>query len=162
RVNEMQKEAAEKLPHYEQSRLFRYLYERHYGTSEYQHKGLILELDRWVAGLIRYNEARAGDEFLKNTPALVADEVARRHDRFNELMQQVEAIQHAEAEKAGLIDVLKEGEALGDRRDALVKELEQLRQKAKGLEDELGGLERQQNAFYTEALERFGKFLGDT
>jgi hypothetical protein len=76
-------------------------------------------------------------------------------------MQQVEAIQHEEAEKAGLLAVLAEGDALGDRRDALVKEIEELRQKAEGLETERDGLERQQNAFYGEALERFGKFLGE-
>jgi hypothetical protein len=162
RVTEMQKEAAEKLPHYEQSRLFRYLYERHYGTPEYQCRGLILELDRWVAGLIRFNEARAGYDFLKKTPELVAAEVSRRRDQFHELMQQVEAIQHAEAERAGLTAVLKEGEELGERRDALVQELEQVRQKTEGLKEELAGLDREQNAFYTEALERFRKFLGET
>jgi hypothetical protein len=162
RVTQMQQEAAEKLPHYEQSRLFRYLYERGYGTPEYNCRGLILELDRWVARSIRFNEARAGYDFLKKTPELVAAEVDRRRTQFNELMHQVEAIEHAESDKAGLTAVLKEGEELGDRRDALVQELEQLRQKAQRLKDEMSGLDQQQNAFYKEALERFSSFLGKT
>lgn len=162
RVADMQKEAAEKLPRYEESRLFRYLLDRHYGTPEYQAKGLILELDRWVARLIRFNEARFGYDFLKKTPELVASEVARRRTQFNELMEQVEAIEHAESEKAGLKAVLHEGEELGDRRDALVQDLETRRQNAQGLKDELAGLAQQQNAFYGEALARFGKFLGET
>lgn len=162
RVAEMKKESAEKLPHYERSAIFRYLYRRHYGTPEYQSKGLILELDRWVAGLIRFNEARAGYEFLKTTPALVGEEVERRRAQFNELMQQVEAIKHAEAEKVGLIPVIRDLDQLGTQRTALSTQLDQLRQAVQKLKDELDGLDKHENAFYTEALGRFGEFLGNT
>jgi hypothetical protein len=36
-------------------------------------------------------------------------EVTRRRQQFDELMQQVEALQHAEAERIGLTKVLQEG-----------------------------------------------------
>jgi chromosome segregation ATPase len=162
RVAEIQKEAAEKLPHYDRSRLFRYLYKRGYGTSEYQARGIVLELDRWVAGLIRFGEARGGYEFLKRTPELVTAEVERRRATFTELMQQVEAIQKAEADRAGLTAVLAEGEQLGARRDQLVQELTGLRETSQKLQQELAGLGQSQNAFYTDALERFRAFLGET
>ena len=77
-------------------------------------------IDAWVARLIDFGNARQGYEFLKKTPKLVADEVIRRRELFTKLMQQVEALEHAEADKIGLISVLKDGEALGARRDALV------------------------------------------
>jgi chromosome segregation ATPase len=162
RVAEIQREAAEKLPAFENSRLFTYLYGRGYGTLDYQAKGLTLELDRWVAGLIRFGEARAGYEFLKSTPALVAAEVDRRRARFNELMQQVEAVQREEADKAGLTAVLKEGEELGRRRDELVAQAEQLRLTSQALQKDLDDLDRRQNSFYAEAIERFRAFLGET
>jgi hypothetical protein len=76
-------------------------------------------------------------------------------------MQQVEAIQKAEADKAGLTAVLEQGEQLGDERDKLVSELEQIRQKAQEFRNELAELGRLQNAFYNEAIERFRSFLGD-
>lgn len=162
RVSEMKKESTEKLPHYERSALFRYLYRRHYGTPEYHSKGLILELDRWVAGLIRFNEARAGYEFLKTTPALVGEEVERRRAQFNELMQQVEAIKHGEADKVGLTAAIRDLNQLGTQRTDLSTRLDHLRQAVVKLKDELDGLDKHENAFYTEALGRFGDFLGNT
>ena len=118
----MARESAEKLPQYDRSRLFRYLYDRGFGTSGLQVQGLgPLDLDRWVADLIDYPNARNGYEFLKKTPELVAAEVSRRRDQFTELMKQVEAIEKAEADKVGLTAVLAEGDALGLERDRLVQ-----------------------------------------
>ncbi len=81
----MAREAAEKLPQYDRSRLFRYLHDRGFGTSEYQAAGWVKSLDRWVADLIDFPNARNGYEFLKKAPGLVAAEVARRRDQFAEL-----------------------------------------------------------------------------
>jgi hypothetical protein len=161
RVSEIQAESREKLPNYENSRLFRYLYDRGFSTPEYKAEGLTRTLDRWVARLIGFNDARNGYEFLMKTPELVGEEVRRRRELFTELMQQVEAIQKAEADKAGLTAVLEQGEQLGDERDKLVSELEQIRQKAQEFRNELAELGRLQNAFYNEAIERFRSFLGD-
>jgi hypothetical protein len=162
RVAEIEREAAEKIPYYEQSRLFRYLYDRGFGTTEYQASGLTRGIDSWVARLIDFGNARIGYDYLRKTPKLVAEEVARRREQFNQLMQQVEAIQHAQADKAGLTAVLEEGEALGDKRDLLVQEIKRLREKAQSLQQALAGLARSQNEFYTEAIGRFSDFLGAT
>lgn len=162
RVGDIEKEAAEKLPHYQASRLFQYLYERKFGTLEYKAGEWTGSIDAWVARLIGYNDAKNGYEYLIKTPKLVGDEVARRRDQFNALMQQVEAIQHAEAEKTGLTQVLREGDALGDERDRLVQVIEQVRQGAEGLQRELANLAATQNQFYAEAIERFRGFLGET
>lgn len=162
RVGEIEKEAADKLPYYEKSRLFLYLYRRKYGTIDYNVTGWVKDIDGWLAKLIDYGKARIGYEYLKKTPKLVAEEVARRREQFNQLMQQVEAIQHAEADKAGLTAVLEEGEALGDKRDLLVGDIERLRTQAQGLQQALAQLAQSQNEFYTEAVERFRNFLGET
>ena len=162
RVAEIQKQSADNLPHYDRSRLFRYLNDRGYGTSEYKARGLTLELDRWVAKLIRFNEARGGYDYLRKMPALVAAEVERRRVTFTDLMQQVEAIQQAEADRVGLTAVLEEGEKLGARRDALVQEQDAVHQQAQQFQQELAALEQQQNDFYAEAIERYRAFLGET
>ena len=161
RVEDMAREAAEKLPHYDKSRLFRYLHDRGYGTPAYQSKGWVLSIDRWVADLIDYPHARNGYEFLKNTPELVAAEVSRRRDDFTGLMQQVEAIQEAEADRVGLTAVLAEGDALGTERDRLVHEVGRLQEEAQGLQRGLAGLDQAQNEFYKQAIERFRAFLGE-
>ena len=162
RVGEMAKEAAEKLPHYENSRLFRYLYERKFATPDYSTEGLVRSLDARVATLIGFEDARNGYEFLKKTPELVAEEVAGRRRQFTELMQQVEAIQKDEADKAGLTAVLEQGDLLGAERDSLVAELEQVRSRAQEFRNELAELGRRQNAFHAEAVGRFRAFLGET
>lgn len=162
RVGEIAKEAAEKLPHYERSKLFRYLYERGFGTSAYKAGDWTRAIDGWVARLIGYAEARSGYEFLKKTPDLVAAEVAKRRDQFNQLMRQVEALQHDEADKIGLTAVLREGEALGLERDGLVNDVERFKKEAEQHRKALASLERSENQFYNEAIERFRKFLGET
>ena len=116
------------------------------------------EWTRWIDGrvakLIGYNDAKIGYEYLKKTPKLVGEEVARRRDQFNALMQQVEAIQHEETDKAGLTKVLGEGDALGTERDRLVQEIEQLRRHAESANQGLAELAASQNQFHTEAIGR--------
>lgn len=162
RVAEIQAEAQEKRPGFENSRLFKYLYDRGYGTPRYRPTGLIARLDRWVANLIGYARARVGYEFLITTPALVAAEVARRRDQFNELMTQVEALQQAEAEKVGLTDVLKEGDQLGDERDRFVGQLGDNHAKREQIQNELNDIAQARDAYYEEALKRFQSFLSQT
>jgi hypothetical protein len=162
RVAEIEKEATEKLPHYENSSLFRYLRDRHFGTPEYHAGRFVTLVDSWVARLIDYRKARIGYSFLKKMPAAVADEVARRRQQFNELMKQVDALQHAEAERIGLTKVLEEGAALGTERDRLVAAFEQREQQAQDYRQDLAKLEQVESQFYQEGIERFSKFLGET
>jgi hypothetical protein len=162
RSTDVEKEAAAKLPHYENSSLFRYLYERHFGTAEYHAGHFVTFVDSWVARLIDYRKARIGYEFLKKVPAAVAGEVGRRRQQFDELMQQVEALQHAEAERSGLTKVLQEGTALGAERDRLVAAFEQGEQQGQDLRQDLAKLEQVENQFYQEGIARFSKFLGET
>jgi hypothetical protein len=162
RVDELARESAEKLPAYDRSRLFRYLHDRGYGTPDYKPSGWVRSLDRWVAGLIDYPAALNGYEFLRKTPELVAAEVSRRRDRFRELMEQVEAIEKAEADRVGLTAVLAEGDALGLERDRLVGEVGRLQRDAQEIQQGLAELEQAQDQFYRQAIERFRSFLGET
>jgi hypothetical protein len=162
RVAEIEKEAAEKLPHYESSSLFRYLYDRHFGTPEYHAGRFVTFVDSWVAGLINFRNARIGYSFLKKMPDAVAAEVAGRRQQFDELMKQVDAIQHAEAGRIGLTKVLEEGVALGGERDRLVAAFEQGEQQAQNHRQDLAKLEQVESQFYQQAIERFSKFLGET
>ena len=48
RMEQLHAEAAEKLPSYDNSRLFSYLYDRKFGTVDYRYRGLTRRLDRWL------------------------------------------------------------------------------------------------------------------
>jgi chromosome segregation ATPase len=53
---------------YEGDALFIYLWERGFGTSAYASRGLIRMLDRWVARIIRYDDARPNYAMLVQIP----------------------------------------------------------------------------------------------
>ena len=86
RVKESQTEAAEKLPAYEQSRLFKYLIDRKFGSNDYKHRGLTRRLDRWVARIVNFDKAKKGYDFLRLTTEMMVAEVARLRDEFEELL----------------------------------------------------------------------------
>ena len=156
---EIKKEAAEKLPSFEKSRLFKYLHERAYGTAEYKKKGLTKSLDHWVAKMINYPRAHRSYDFLRITPELVAQEVTRRRDQFNGLMEQVEAIEDRYADEAGLTTVMREGQEVGDRRDRLVASIADQQGLTDKHRQELSALEGSQNEYYLQAVNCLKEFL---
>jgi hypothetical protein len=159
RVTEIQSEAQQKLPSYERSRLFKYLYDAGYATGRYQAGGWTRRLDRWVAKMIDFEAARRGYDFLRTTPELMKQEVSRRRDRFNELMQQVEAIEDRVSDEVGLTEVLRLGQQLGADRDRLVAAVAAAQEGVQRLRQQIAQLEGQQNEFYERAIGRMKAFL---
>ncbi len=66
---------------YEADPLFMYLWKRGYGTPQYKRRGLVRTLDRWVAGLIRFHDARANYAMLTGIP----ERMARHAERCAEI-----------------------------------------------------------------------------
>lgn len=162
RAEELQLEAADKLPAYQRSRLFTYLYERRFGKPEYGYRGWTRSLDRWLARLIEFDRHQRGYEFLRRTPPLVAEEVARRRAAFHALMEQVEAIEDRVTDDVGLTALLREGEQRGAEQDRLRARLAAAQQQVQQVEADLTNLDQQQSSFYREALDRYTRFLAET
>lgn len=162
RVEELRAEAKAKLPAFQGSALFNYLVKRRYGTPEYPYRGLTRRLDRWVARLIDFPRARIGYEFLTRTPKLVEAEVTRRRELFEQLMQQVEALEKAKSDELGLTAVLAEGDALGTERDQFVASLDTARRGAVDLDRQLADLGTASDPYYRQALERLQRVLANT
>lgn len=160
RVTEIQAEARDKLPSYEKSRLFKYLYERGFGTSEYRKRGLVKRLDDWVAKMIDYSRARRGYDFLRVTPELMAQEVSRRRDQFNGLMEQVESIEDQHSDEVGLTEVMRDGQHLGAERDRLVSASASQQTLTERHRQELLSLGGTENEYYQQAVEQMKDFLG--
>ncbi len=96
---------------YRDDPLFMYLWDRGYGTSDYDASGVIRILDDWVARLIDYHDARRNFTVLTQIPGRLEQHAAR----LRELLQQERAVLDGmEAEKieelAGvdLLDSLRE------------------------------------------------------
>lgn len=69
---------------YEADPLFIYLWQRGYGTPDYKRRGLVRSLDGWVAGLIRFADARANYAMLTSIP----ERVARHAERCAEIARE--------------------------------------------------------------------------
>ena len=159
RVAEVQAESAEKLPAYERSSLFQYLYQRGYLNSEYAARGLTRRLDRWVSSLIGYPAAKRGYEFLKKTPELMTEELNRRRAEFHALMAKVEAIQSQTADRLGLTSVIAGVETLRGQRERIDQQIAECRQLTGRAQTELAAVSQDQCQFYQSALERYRQFL---
>jgi hypothetical protein len=159
RVEEIKQDAAEKLPSYEKSGLFQYLHKRGFGTSGYNKGGLTKRLDGWVAKLIDYPRARRGYEFLRVTPELMAQEVGRRRDQFNGLMELVEACEDRHADEVGLTAIMRDGQVLGQERDKLLAKIGRQQDLTDKHRQELLTLEGSRNVYYEQAVSRMKEFL---
>ena len=160
RVLELKQMAQEKLPAYQRSALFQYLVRRRYGTPDYRSRGLIRSLDRWVAGLVDYAQARHGYDFLCRAPEVLANELQARQQEFDALVVKMQAIENELAQTTGLAKVREQGTECGRQRDALVAETKTRQDALHAIQAELQQLSSGQNKFYQAALERMQRFLG--
>lgn len=162
RIAEINRDAAEKLPAYQQSRLFQYLYLRNYGTPKYLSKGFIRSCDHRVARLIEYPRAKQSYEFLQTTPRAMAAEVERRRKAFEELMDEVESMEQQAADAAGLTGQIRKVIDLEEHRKRLAASYDEFQENLRKVSGQRQELNESRGRFYEEALERFRQFLANT
>jgi hypothetical protein len=162
RRDELQKEAKEKLPPYERSRLFQYLWRRKFGTPEYGSRGFVARCDRRLANYIRYSESVASYKFLQATPEIVRLEVERRQAEVTGLRERVDGMERATQAEVGVPAVQAEVDRLLGERDVAVQRIDQVRQLIAqvhaAVRDEVSG----QGVFHARAIERLTAFLSET
>jgi hypothetical protein len=160
RSEELQTEAKELLPAYRDSRLFQYLLRRGFGTAEYRGRGFAARMDRRLADFIGWPRAIAGYRFLTTTPEVVRLEVERRTALVQERVAALTAREDELEAQRGLPAVVAEGELVGRRREAALREVELVQQRTgaahTALRDEGGGRGR----FHGIALQRLAEWLG--
>ncbi|MFK7739062.1 MAG: hypothetical protein AB8H80_01970 [Planctomycetota bacterium] len=159
RLEEIDAEAESKLPPYEDSRLFQYLWKRGFGTAEYKARGITRYYDRRLAGYIGYADAVDGYRFLSSVPKLVRLEVDRRQELAEDLLDQVESIEEEVAAEVGLPAVLELGDRCGDEREQAVAELERVGVEAASVQHKLRDEVGSQGHFHGVAIERLAGFF---
>jgi hypothetical protein len=158
-LEQVEHDAHQKLPAYENSRLFMYLYQRGWATPKYQARGFSRRMDRWVGRLIDYPKAKIGYEYLKTTPQQVRNLVAQDRDALNVVMAELERQHDAQAEKLGMPQIVAQvAEADRDRQQTLER-IAQLRDSIDRSRTELAGVESPTGTYYQEAIEYFKSLL---
>ena len=159
RVAEARREADEKLPAYQNSRLFMHLAERNYGTPDYRAGWLAARWDRWIARLIDYPQAKRGYDFLRSMPELMAAEVERHRTALGEAVDKLEAIEMQHWTRLGLDEAIERGQQLGDQRDELVAQLQPLLTRREAVHDELAAATDEDGTYYRQAIDRLREHL---
>ncbi len=159
RAGEIAAEAKQKLPPYERSRLFQYLWERKFATPEYAARGLTARLDRRLADYIEYRRVVGSYRFLKTTPQLVQLEVERRTAEVAGLRQRIDSKELAAEAEVGVPAAQAEVDRLLAERERGVQEVaavqQQIAKAHAALRDEVGA----RGAFHAQALQRLQGFL---
>ena len=118
----------EKGKPYRDDPLFMYLWERGYGTKTYRANNLITALDRWVAGLVRYPEARPNFAMLNEIPMRLREHAERQKEKAEAAVAEVVALEEAAVDAAG-------GKPIRDALEAAINRIEAIDQEMVELED---------------------------
>lgn len=159
RVADVLAGAEEKLPNYEGSSLFQYLYQRGFETPRYTAQGWTRQVDRRIAKWIGYTRARRGYEFLKHTPGLMQVELEQRRTVFHLQMSQVEELEASCASRLGLNTVREQWTSSQVEREQQSQKLAESRQRLAQAQTGLADVSQGECPFYHAALDRYRNFL---
>ena len=143
KAEQVSRDESEKGLPYRNDPLFMYLWRRQMGTPAYQATGLVRVLDEWVAGLVRYSDARANYAMLTEIPVRLrahAEDLRRQTAAAKASLDEMEARRTQELAGTDLVAELKRERdrqvELGRELEAITSELtetgNQLKQYAKG------------------------------
>ncbi|MBA5777713.1 hypothetical protein H2509_11315 [Stappia sp. F7233] len=133
KANQSEEDRDQKGMAYESDPLFLYLWNRGFGTPAYRSGGLIRMLDRWVAGLIRFHDARPNYAMLTEIPV-------RLDAHATDLERQAEAEMQALAELSRKAASEIAGEDLAGRIANLDAAIMEITAKLEATERALSGL----------------------
>ncbi len=160
RRDELLAEAKAKLPPYERSKLFQYLWRREFGTATYAARGFTARMDRRLAAYIGYPKAAASYRFLRATPELVRLEVERRTTEVAGLRQRLEAMEDEVEAALGVPALAAQVDELAEQRDREVEAIGALREEVAGVHRALREEAGSRGTFHRAALQRLTAFLG--
>lgn len=156
---EIEQDVRRKLPAYENSSLFMYLYNRGYLTPQYEHRGMTRSMDQWLGRYINYRDARQGYEFLKTTPVHMKEVIAEDRAALNTVLDELEKQRDAVANRRGLPAAIQKVSDLTAKRQAILDELEAIESETKLVQQEQSEIENTRGPYYHEAIQKFRDML---
>ena len=144
---------------YEADPLFMYLWQRGFGTPEYSHGGLIRSLDRWVAGLIRYHDARANYAMLTGIPERMARHAERCAEIASEEEEKLAALSREAMARAAGTDLVGDIDELTAQISALDETIETLDRRIETLSNAVSEFSGGEDADFKKAEEHLSQSL---
>lgn len=150
---------SEKGKAYEEDSLFMYLWQRGFGTPSYDHSGLVRSLDRWVAGLIRYSDARANYAMLTSIPERMANHAERCAENVQKQSEILAALSRDAMANAAGEDLAGQIDKLTNQIADLDVDIETLDQSIDTLSDALQDYAKGEDTSYRRAEEELSNSL---
>lgn len=157
--NEIEQDAARKLPSFQSSTFFNYLYDRKFGSKQYAARGFTRRMDRWLANYIDYSKAKKSYDFLVKTPEQMRQIIAEDRKALDVVMESLEQRHEAVVRECGLQAVIDSVQRLRDDRQSRLNELELICSKVESLETQIADLENPRGDYYRQAIEAFRHVL---
>lgn len=158
-LHEIDQDAARKLPAYQASSLFQYLYERGYGGKGYRSRGLTRRIDRWLARYIDFTKAKQGYDFLKQTPDQMRKIIAEDRRALNIVMEELERKRDHVAKPLGLAAKIIQTERLTKERQQILQTANFISESMHEAENHMADLSDPRGSYYQQAIEIFRQTL---
>ncbi len=158
-LHEIDQDAARKLPSYQASTLFQYLYDRGYGEKRYRSRGLTRRIDRWLARYIDFTKARQGYDFLKQTPDQMRKIIADDRRSLNIVMEELERKRDRVANAQGLPEKINLTERFTKDRQQSLQTANFISESMNEAEDRIRDLSDPRGSYYQQAIELFRQTL---
>lgn len=161
-LGDVEAEAKTKLPPYEHSRLFQYLWDSDYDTERYQRRGMSRRIDRWLSRLIDYPGAAASYRFLTSAPKMMRQVIAEQERAVAARVEEVQSRQSAAADSLGLPDVQASVSRLKVEVERAFAAMDAAQKLSVTLKHEQAQLDSPDSIFYRDALTSFQNLLQKT
>ena len=159
RIGEAQEEAEQKLPAYEDSKLFMYLVNRKFSTSNYEETGLTAKLDAWVAKIVNFAEAKKNYDFLRAMPEMMKQEVAKRQADLEKVVSVMREFENVVEKKYGLPEIIATGKSLEEQRKKAQTEVESNDSQYNRYTEERKQIDGKKDPYVTEAIKNLKTLL---
>ncbi|MEL7338287.1 MAG: hypothetical protein AAFN70_19000, partial [Planctomycetota bacterium] len=152
-------DAQQKLPPYENSDLFQYLVDADFGTDAYARRGFSRRMDRWVAKLIGFADAKRSYDFLMETPQTMRRVIAEDRDALDEIMSEIERSRDEISSSIGLDDAVQRVVDAQQHAREIVEEMDDMRRNLEHARMQSLQLEAPGGPLYTRAVTLFRDML---
>lgn len=146
---------------YEADPLFSYLWERKYGTSEYQARGLVRMADRWVARLISFEAARQNYFMLLEIPKRLKTHVDTMRTKADADLEALVALEDAARASSEAPALEARHKAAREALDGIDADIAQLETKAEILGERRAAFLNGTDEHFIRAVETVSRGLED-
>ncbi len=155
-------DAKTKLPSYEQSRLFQYLWRSEFETDRYGRRGISRRIDRWLARLIDYSKASGSYRFLTSAPRMMRQVIEEQQKIVKSGVDEVERRQRVAADAMGLPAAQSQLSKLAADHERLIAAMETADKNLKSIQHDLTELNSPDSIYYRDALKAFQTLMQKT